>query len=594
MTTQPEARLFRLSPEESVLAAARRATASAEIAAGEAAGDVRIEVRRRAQALPAAERADGSAANADKQRSAGEALMSDDDEDDGLPDPRGTRRSDADLAERVAAVKAEGLTARQLRIAQRIAASHGIEAESGEEAVAELRSRGIDPFHRASMRRVVAEEGARDVARPSPPASSLIARADERSVPALRDADGLPAIPPPAGRPTLPSRESLTEEKRAAEIMRIQRDIARRRQKRLFLLFLRLTAFVFLPTIIAGWYYFTQATRQYATISQFQIQQAEGTQTGGLGGLLRGTQLATNPDSVAVQSYLTSRDAMLRLDRELGFKAAFQDPSIDPLLRLPAEASNEQAYGVYKNSVKIGYDPSEGVINMEVIAPDPQLSEQFSLALIRYAEGQVDKMTSRLRDDQMEGAMANYADAERKVGESQQRIQELQQQLGVLDPIAEGSAAMQQIAALETELTNKQLELGQLQANARPNQSRVTGVQGDISRLEGMIADRRNALTEGSNVRNSLATITGELRIAEGDLQTRQTLLAAAAAQLEAARIEANKQVRYLSLSVAPVPPDEPTYPKALQNTIVAFLIFAGIYLMLSLTASILREQVSS
>ena len=74
----------------------------------------------------------------------------------------------------------------------------------------------------------------------------------------------------------------------------------------------------------------------------------------------------------------------------------------------------------------------------------------------------------------------------------------------------------------------------------------------------------------------------------------RQRLLAAAAAQMEAARIEANKQVRYLSLSVAPVAPDEATYPKAFQNTLVAFLIFSGIYLMLSLTASILREQVST
>ena len=45
---------------------------------------------------------------------------------------------------------------------------------------------------------------------------------------------------------------------------------------------------------------------------------------------------------------------------------------------------------------------------------------------------------------------------------------------------------------------------------------------------------------------------------------------------------------------MAPVAPDEATYPKAFQNTIVAFLIFSGIYLMLSLTASILREQVSS
>ena len=90
------------------------------------------------------------------------------------------------------------------------------------------------------------------------------------------------------------------------------------------------------------------------------------------------------------------------------------------------------------------------------------------------------------------------------------------------------------------------------------------------------------------------ALLQPEVELAESDLLTRQELLATAAAQMEAARIEANKQVRYLSLSVAPVAPDEATYPKAFQNTLVAFLIFSGIYLMLSLTASILREQVST
>ncbi|MDF1727695.1 MAG: capsule biosynthesis protein, partial [Sulfitobacter sp.] len=60
------------------------------------------------------------------------------------------------------------------------------------------------------------------------------------------------------------------------------------------------------------------------------------------------------------------------------------------------------------------------------------------------------------------------------------------------------------------------------------------------------------------------------------------------------ARTEANRQVRYLTVAVEPVAPDQATYPKAFENTVLAFLIFAGIYLMLSLTASILREQVSS
>ena len=40
--------------------------------------------------------------------------------------------------------------------------------------------------------------------------------------------------------------------------------------------------------------------------------------------------------------------------------------------------------------------------------------------------------------------------------------------------------------------------------------------------------------------------------------------------------------------------PDAPAYPRAFENTLLAFLVFSGIYLLISMTVSILREQVSS
>lgn len=611
MITPPKVRRFHLSASESPVAAARSAAwggaAPPETAAEAAAPQpaVRVELRRgtAAAAGPFDAADDGFG---DRRFPGAEPAVAAD--PDALPDPanadRGPAQAEAEgvpldapgtadaQAQALAAIRAENLTSRQLRMAMRIAAMHQIEAASEYEAVLRLRQRGIDPFHRSALGRILSEAGDRAGAAPSPqapvpvPGPGLPARTRRREI------EPLPA--PGDGHPGLPSREALTEERRAAEIYRIQRDIARRRRKRLGFLLLRLAFFVGLPTLIAGWYYHTQATPLYATHSQFLIQQADGGFSGEGGGLLSASPMATNPDSVSVQSYLTSRAAMLRLDNDLGFTRAFQDPAVDALLRLPPDATNEQAYGLYERSVKIGYDPTEGVINMEVIAPDPALSEQFSLALISYAEGQVDQMSARLRDDQMKGAMENYADAERKVLESQARIQELQEQLGVLDPAAESGAVMGRISALESQLADKRLELGQLQSNLRPNQSRVLGVQGDISRLEQMIAETRAQLTTDSTARGSLAAITGQLRIAESDLATRQQLLASAAQQMEAARVEANKQVRYLSLSMPPVPPDEATYPKAFQNTLVAFLIFGGIYLMLSLTVSILREQVSS
>jgi capsular polysaccharide transport system permease protein len=63
---------------------------------------------------------------------------------------------------------------------------------------------------------------------------------------------------------------------------------------------------------------------------------------------------------------------------------------------------------------------------------------------------------------------------------------------------------------------------------------------------------------------------------------------------MESARIEANRQVRYLSLAVSPVAADEASHPRSFENTLVTMLIFSGIYLMISMTAAILREQVTA
>ncbi|RMD94510.1 MAG: capsule biosynthesis protein [Alphaproteobacteria bacterium] len=466
------------------------------------------------------------------------------------------------------AIRREGLTGRQLRMARRVAQRHGLSPVSDFDAVRLLRRQGIDPFERSNMLElVVPGRGA--------------------------EAEAEPKLPQTVKPAPVPSTEVLAEDQRAAEIMRMQRDIVRRRRRKIAQLVTRLFFFVVLPTIIAGYYYFAIATPMYETNTEFVIQKADSPGASQLGGLFRGTGFATSQDSITVQGYLQSRDAMLRLDQDMNFRRHFSDPAIDPLQRLDPNASMEDAYRLYRRVVKVGYDPTEGVVKMRVIAPDPQLSVAFSEKLIEYAEEQVDKLTQRLREDQMRGAREAFKEAEAKMIAAQKKVQELQEKLGVFDPAAESGALLSQITAFETQLHQKRLELQQLLDNPRPNQARVDGVKGDIRRLEALVAELRAQMTDSGADSASLAQVTGQLRLAETELQTRQLMMTQALQQLEAARMEANRQTRFLSMGVRPVAPDEATYPRALENTVLALVVFAGIYLMLSLTASVLREQVS-
>ena len=478
--------------------------------------------------------------------------------------------ADADLE----AIRREGLTGRQLRTARRVAQRNGIEATSDLDAVRLLRQKGIDPFQRASMLELVVSDTQ----------DRLPAEREQRDT-----------LPQTVKAPPAPSTEVKAEEARMRDIMRIQQDLARRRRRRMMLLVARLTFFVLLPTFLAGYYYYRIATPFYAAKAAFVINKSDG---GGaaspLAGLFSGTQFANSQDSITVQAYLTSRDAMDRLDRDEGFRAVFSAPGIDPLQRLDPGATNEAAYRLYKRNVKIGYDPSEGIVKVEVATPDPEKSVAFTQALISYAEAQVDHMTLRMRDDQMKGARDSYQDAEQKLQEANAKVVALQQQYSVLSSDLEVSLITSQIQALNAELNKDTLDLQQMQSQSDPTQARIDPLKQRIGLIQQQIADLRGKLTKNDGTGESLALIQSQLTAAQAEVQTRTAMLAQSLQALEAARVAANQQTRYLSVGVQPVAPDEPTYPEAFENTIVAFLLFAGLYLMLSMTASILREQVSA
>lgn len=467
----------------------------------------------------------------------------------------------------IAQIRQEGLTGRQLRMARRLAQKHGLAATSDYDAVRLLRSQGLDPFRRANML---------DMAAPD----SLPAAAGAAQLPQTR----------PVGSDNLPSMEMASPaERRVREIGDIQKDIARRRRRKSLLMLSRLAAFVMLPTILAGYYYYNIATPMYSTKSEFLIIQSE--QAGTAGGLLSGSQF-DNKDSISTQSYLQSKEAMLRLEEDIGFKAVFSDPSIDPLQRLAENPSNEQAYKMYNKYVKIGFDPTEGVIRMEVSSPDPQTSTNFSKALIAYAEETVDGQSQRKREDQLKDARRSLEKAKQDRRDAQLALVSLQE-TSVLDPEGLIASLRQQISTYELELQENQLELSQLLDNARPNTARVNGVRGNIRNLQAILTNLESRMTDIGGSQSSLAGQAAAIQIAQADLATADLILQSALQTVTQTELEASRQVRYLTTSVSPIASEDPSFPRSFENTILSFLIFSGLYLMVSLTASILREQVS-
>jgi capsular polysaccharide transport system permease protein len=476
------------------------------------------------------------------------------------------------VRDQIDAIKQENLSGQQLRLARKLSAKHGLDASSDLDAVRLLRDQGLDPFAPTTMAETHNTE------------ARIGSIADQdRHLPAHRDGTAVGAVGP------------ITEGQRSRAVMQIQRDLARRRKRRMAQLLTRLFFFVTVPAVIAGYYFYIVATPMYSVKTEFMVQSSENpimpssSSLFGGGGSIFGAE-----DSIGVQGYLTSPEAMIQLNNDHGFIGAFQSDAMDPIQRLDEDVSNESAYKTYKKKVLVGFDPTEGILRMEVIAPSPDDAMTFSSALLSYAETRVDEQTGRLREGQLDGARKLREDAENNLTSAQQRVLDLQEKRGVFSGVAELSVVMGQISTLEGTLLERRLALAEVNNNARPNEAKVNSLTNQIDELQKSVDKLRTSMTVGTDSSSSLARITSELAQAEANVLLRQTMLAHSVQTMEAAIIEASRQTKYLALNVRPIKPQDAAYPRKFENTFLSFLIFAGIYLLISLTGSILREQVSN
>jgi len=468
------------------------------------------------------------------------------------------------------AIRQEGLNARQLRTARRVAEKHGLPFASDFEAVKVLRDRGIDPFQRNNLMDMVTTKQDGKI--------SLPQKITPSQVPAeiSKDKDMSPA------------------ERRALEVSQIQKDLGRRRRRNIFFLTLRLIAFILLPTFIAGYYYAFVASPMYSTKSSFQIIKSGGSSgggAGGLGGMLAGTGFATTTEAIAVQTFLMSKTAMIRLDEDAGFKQHFSAPNIDPIHQLEPDATNESAFKVYKKRLKIGFDPTEGMVNMEVITADPQTGVEFSNALITYGEEVVDGLSARSKENQVADAKKALDEAMEERRLAQESLIDLQSST-MLDPEAYAGSLRGQISSLEQQIVEKKIELDSLLDNLRPNKSRVDGVRSDIDRLNSARIEIEEKMQAPLKSGMTLAQLLARIQMAQQDLATRDMMVQSALEQVRGTQAEAAAQSLYLELAVKPVAAEDASYPRVFEDTVIVFLILCGIYLMVSITSSILREQV--
>lgn len=381
---------------------------------------------------------------------------------------------------------------------------------------------------------------------------------------------------------------------RAERVEAIRRDLVRRRRRKGLGTLLRLLVFVMIPTTLVGGFLYAQASDLYESESSFAVKSAEAGPTGSgglLGGLLGGGGLIYDP--IAVQTYLTSRDVLRRLNADHDWIAHFQNPALDIYHRLAPTATFEEAFRHYLRFVTVSYDPTEGIVKLSLVASTPEDAHRFSVAIITYAEETVDKLSERIRKDALTESEAYFAEAEANLRTAQLALAAAQKLSEVFSVESEVAAQMALITQLETQREEAKSRLASLLRVTSDDDPRITRRRAALATLELQIRDLRDQIAGRNQAGQTLADVNARMLTAKLEVETKMAIFTSALQRLEVARSEAARQHRYLAIVSSPSLPDRANYPKKLEMTALAFLGFLGFYIIGSLTISLIREQAS-
>jgi capsular polysaccharide transport system permease protein len=353
---------------------------------------------------------------------------------------------------------------------------------------------------------------------------------------------------------------------------------------------LYLLAVVF-PTVIAILYYGVLASDVYVSESQFVVRSPDKSETTGLGVLLKSTGFSNAGDEVyAALDYVRSRDALRALNKNGAVARAYQNNSVSIFDRfdpMGMSGTFEDLYRFYEDKVSVEYDSSSSIATLTVRAFNADDAYRFNRELLELAEGMVNRLNTRGRNDVVQFAAHEVQDAQVAGRNAAVALAAFRNSHGVVDPEQQAKAQLDMISKLQDELIGARVQLRQLQTMAPENPqvpiltTRISGLQQQVDEQMGRVAGSRRSLS-GTAV---------QYERLELERQYADRRLAAAMNSLQDAEDEARRKQAYVERIAQPSLPDQAAEPRRLRGIFATFVLGLIAWGILRLLLAGLREH---
>lgn len=360
-------------------------------------------------------------------------------------------------------------------------------------------------------------------------------------------------------------------------------------------------ALVILPFIAACFYLFTMAADRYAVEVKFAVRSPNGLPASDLIGMVTGGAAGTTrSDAYMVVEYLQSRQFLDEMLTRIDLNAIYAIPSADPLMRLASGASKEDQVDYLARVVRPSYDATTEIITVESQAFSPQDALRVANGVLETAGAMVNRLSEQARQDTVRLAQSELTRAEAALKAQRRAIATFREAEQSIDPKQSVATQENVLRDLQTQLAVARAEMRSLREFLSAEAPSIRVLRSQIASIENQIAQERANLGRGrptssdGTQADSAQTLNSAVSLYEAlavDLEFHERAYVSALSSLESARVEADRQQRYLAAVVYPALPEAAIYPRVILSLALVFAVCFFTWGILAMFIHVIREH---
>jgi capsular polysaccharide transport system permease protein len=356
---------------------------------------------------------------------------------------------------------------------------------------------------------------------------------------------------------------------------------------------------VLVPATVTGVYLWGWAAPQYASTVGFSVRREEGgSAIDRLAGLTAISGTSSSDTDILFQ-FLQSQRLVTDLDAQLDLRAIWSKPESDPWFAFNGGAT-EDLVDYWSRMVQVAYDKGSGLIEVRVLAFDPDDATRVAQALFDESARMINELSAIAREDSIRFARIDLDEAIDRLKEAREAVAVFRNRHQLVDPRIDLQNQGGLLGSLQAQLSAALIEYDLLRDTVRADDPRIVQVQRRIEVIETRIADERSKIgltVPGDTLglqdpdSNVFAALVGEFERLTVDLEFAERTYVAALTTYGGALAEARRQSRYLAAYAQPTRAETSRFPERGQlfGLVTLFLFIA--WAITALTAYALKYQ---